>query len=304
MYACSEPRPPYGKRGPAACGGADARGPGYSRWLLRCCLPAAGAPGGAAAPAVRRRQGAARVVQAAEEPAGEALEVGLPRVLLPLLAPPVGVRAQALVGLGHDDLHVVGVELGVGLLLLVRQVGTQDSHLHRVDQVAQELLAPLQVPRLLQLAAARRLEVRVGGVPGARVGQDHGPHRGTWHESALFELQDGVAVAGGALREEQQWPAAGRPLLHVIHDRLHRRGPGGLVRAVHLDDADLLREVAYERRLQRTFHGQDLGRPEECGQDHAVQVAHVVGHDERRLLHVAGPIASWIIGHGRNDAVR
>mmetsp|Transcript_38881 Transcript_38881/g.82737 ORF Transcript_38881/g.82737 Transcript_38881/m.82737 type:complete len:319 (-) Transcript_38881:945-1901(-) len=224
---------------------------------------------------------------------GAALGLGLLRLHL---------LSELLIGLAHHLPDVCSIELGVGSLLLRGCVGRQHLHLQRVQEMAQELLGPFEVSRGLQLPLAARLEVRVRGVPRARVGEHNRPHILAGDEGPLSKGEQVVSVACGALREQEQRPVAGPPRRAVFLDGLHRSLPGGRVAAVYLDHPDFLGEEPKDGRLRHACHRDDLGRPENHGKHRAVEVAHVIGHDNGRRLHVLHvlnilPTRQGLIGH-------
>ena len=94
--------------------------------------------------------------------------------------------------LRHVRPHVAGVQVSVGLLLLVRHVRVENDHLHAVVELEE---APNERHVGAVLAGVR------GVVVGGRIGEEE---RRDWlpaGERALLELHELGAVAGRGLRE-------------------------------------------------------------------------------------------------------
>lgn len=98
--------------------------------------------------------------------------------------------------LGHDLLHVLGIELGVLLLLLARHVHRQELDLDVAKPFGQRQPEQLKRPRARPGPCKRIVSIRIpnndrlDGHPGK--------------EGAQFEAQQGLAVCASSLGEDQQ----------------------------------------------------------------------------------------------------
>mmetsp|Transcript_85156 Transcript_85156/g.260224 ORF Transcript_85156/g.260224 Transcript_85156/m.260224 type:complete len:217 (+) Transcript_85156:412-1062(+) len=196
-------------------------------------------------------------------------------------------------------------QIRVRSLVVVRNVRRQHLDLEGVRQVPEELRQPLAVAGGHDLAGGIRLEVHIRWVPRPGVSQHHGPHGHSGNEGALSERHQRVPIAAGPLGEQEHGPAARGPLVAMGRDRLHRGLPGLGVRPVDLDHPDLLGETANHGRVQRPFHRDDLRCAQDRREHRAVEVAHVVGHDQGGRLHVLrhAPARQRLVHHRRDDAI-
>lgn len=141
--------------------------------------------------------------------------------------------------LGHDLLHILGIQLGIALLLLAGHV-----HGHELDLDVAEALGQGQPE---QVHGARSGPGPGERVVAIRVANDNRLDGHAGKEGAQLEANQRLAVRAGALGEdEQRWPVVGG--IGTVLDRLDCRVARVGVFATHVDRLREVNDLWKERK--------------------------------------------------------